>query len=55
MQHWAGFFQPYLNEIRGTRVSFLELTFQTLPLRRYLTAGRSTVTVEGKTSVSRTL
>lgn len=32
MQHWAGFFQPYLKEIRGTCISVFELSFRTLTL-----------------------
>lgn len=31
-QHWAGFFQPYLKEIRGTCISAFELSFRTLAL-----------------------
>lgn len=48
MQRWAGFFQPYLKEIRGTWVSFFELTFQTLPSRHYLTAGGALVREKDK-------
>lgn len=32
MQHWAAFLSRYLKEIRETYISFLECSFQTLPL-----------------------